>query len=256
LQVIDVTVPEQARLVEGATVRLNHAQDVYVARTYAYVADGGEGVAVIDVTKPAQPRLDQTFNANGAITDAHQVKVAMTNASLYAYVADGRGGLKVLQLTDPETMPTYAGFSPRPAPRLIASFKTKGAALAVSKGLDRDRAVDESGNQLAVFGRRGARPFNLAEQRRMFMLGDQLFAVADAPATPARDFKVVTVSAEGKVRRGGNVSGEEEAHAFAAQSSHFIAATSMRAAGATLGAMLISLLCWRATVRTRKKLTS
>ncbi|MCA1642513.1 MAG: hypothetical protein LC785_11305 [Acidobacteria bacterium] len=195
LKTVDVTSPARARLVEGALVPLRRARDVYVARTYAYVADGADGVAIIDVTKPEQPRLDQTFDAGGAIDDAHQVKVAMTNASLYAYVADGRNGLRVVQLTDPETMPTFAGFSPRPEPRLVATFRTKGAALAVSKGLDRDRAVDESGNQLAVFGRRGARPFNLSEQRRMFLLDDQLFTVTDAPATPARDFKVGTPSA-------------------------------------------------------------
>ena len=69
-------------------------------------------------------------------------------------------------------MPTYAGFSPRPQPRLIATFQTKGPALAVSKGLDRDRAVDESGNQIAVFGRRGARPFTLEEMRRMYLTKD------------------------------------------------------------------------------------
>jgi len=38
----------------------------------------------------------------------------------------------------------------------------------LSKGLDRDRAVDESGNQLAVFGRRGARPFRLDEMQKLF----------------------------------------------------------------------------------------
>ena len=104
----------------------------------------------------------------------------MTNASLYAYVADGSAGLRVLQLTDPETMPTYAGFSPRPQPRLIATFQTKGPALAVSKGLDRDRAVDESGNQTAVFGRRGARPFTLAELRRMYLTKDgRIFTVSN-----------------------------------------------------------------------------
>jgi len=66
----------------------------------------------------------------------HQVKVAMTNASLFAYVADGKNGMRVLQLTSPETMPEYAGFSPRPRPVLIATFKTKGEALAISKPLD------------------------------------------------------------------------------------------------------------------------
>ncbi|HEY2846409.1 MAG TPA: hypothetical protein VGI80_01245, partial [Pyrinomonadaceae bacterium] len=127
-----------ARRVDGADVPLNHAHDVYVARTYAYVADGEDGIAIIDVEHPEQPKLDQMFNAGGSMNDARSIRVGMTNASVYGYVADGKNGLKVLQLTDPETMPTYAGFSPRPQPVLIATFKTKGEALSISKGLDRD----------------------------------------------------------------------------------------------------------------------
>jgi hypothetical protein len=172
LKVVDVTVPEQARLVEGAFVPLGDAHDVYVARTYAYVANGKDGVAIVDVENPEKPRLDQTFNAGGQLNDVHQVKIAMTNASLFAYLADGKNGLRILQLTSPETMPEYAGFSPRPRPELIATFKTKGDALAISKPLDRDRAVDESGNQISVFGRRGARPFTLEEMMRLLRTND------------------------------------------------------------------------------------
>lgn len=174
----------EAVRIESASVPLKHAHDIYLARTYAYVANGEDGIAIIDVERPEQPKLDQTFNAEGSINDAHAVKVAMTNASLYAYVADGKNGLKILQLTDPETMPNYAGFSPRPQPRLIATFKTKGEALSVSKGLDRDRAVDESGNQIAVFGRRGARPFGFDEVMRMLRTNDgtgDFFQVSDDP---------------------------------------------------------------------------
>jgi hypothetical protein len=182
LKVIDVTNPEKAHLVDGATLRLNDARDVYVARTYAYVADGHEGIAIVDVENPEKPALYMMYSAQGeeggALRNTNQVKVAMTNASLYAYVADGEAGLRILQLTDPETMPTYAGFSPKPQPKLIATFKTKGPALAISKGLDRDRAVDESGNQVAVFGRRGARPFTLAEMQRMYLTKDgRVFSV-------------------------------------------------------------------------------
>ncbi|HUS11914.1 MAG TPA: hypothetical protein VMZ30_15720, partial [Pyrinomonadaceae bacterium] len=169
---------------------LSDAHDVYVARTYAYVANGKEGIAIIDVEQPERPRLDQTFNAAGKLNDAHQVKVAMTNASLFGYVADGRNGLRVLQLTSPETMPEYAGFSPRPRPVLIATFKTKGEALGISKPLDRDRAVDESGNQVSVFGRRGARPFNLDEMMRMVRTNDgrgDWFTVTDTPSRPPRN---------------------------------------------------------------------
>jgi hypothetical protein len=170
--------------VQGADIPLAHAHDIYVARTYAYVADGEDGIAVIDVETPEMPKLDQMFSAGGSINDAHGIKVAMTNASLYGYVADGKNGLKILQLTDPETMPTYAGFSPRPQPVVIATFKTKGEALSISKGLDRDRAVDESGNQLAVFGRRGARPFDFLDVMKLLRTNNgtgDFFTVSDEP---------------------------------------------------------------------------
>ena len=188
LKVIDIKnlqTKGEVHLVENALVPLHHANDIYVARTYAYVANREDGIAIIDVEKPEQPKLDQTYNADGKMNDAHAVKVAMTNASLYAYVADGKNGLKVLQLTDPETMPNYAGFSPRPEPKLIATFKTKGEALAISKGLDRDRAADESGNQIAVFGRRGARPFGFDDVMRMLRTNSgtgEFFTVSDEPA--------------------------------------------------------------------------
>jgi hypothetical protein len=157
---------------------------VYVARTYAYVADGEDGIAIIDVEHPEQPKLDQMFNAGGTINDARSIRVGMTNASVYGYVADGKNGMKVLQLTDPETMPTYAGFSPRPQPVLIATFRTKGEALSISKGLDRDRAADESGNQIAVFGRRGAHPFNFEDVMKLLRTNDgagDFFTVSDKP---------------------------------------------------------------------------
>jgi hypothetical protein len=38
----------------------------------------------------------------------------------------------------------------------------------MSKEIDRDRAVEESGDQIAVFGRRGAHTFNREEASRFF----------------------------------------------------------------------------------------
>ncbi|MEO6326012.1 MAG: hypothetical protein ABIT01_05010 [Thermoanaerobaculia bacterium] len=185
LKVADVTFPDQARVVAGASVPIEGANDVYVARTYAYVAAGKNGLAIIDVQKPEDPVLEQMFTANGAINDARQVKIGMTNNSLFAYLADGKNGLRVIQLLSPEQNPEIWGFSPKPTPRLIATKKTHGEALAVSKGLDRDRAVDESGNQLSVFGRRGARPFDLEEMRRLYIVNGKLMRVSDsAPSKP------------------------------------------------------------------------
>jgi hypothetical protein len=77
---------------------------------------------------------------------------------------------------------------------LISNFKTKGEALYISKGLDRDRAVDESGNQLAVFGRRGARPFTLEEMQRMYTIGGELFTVSDEPPNAPRTSKSATAA--------------------------------------------------------------
>ncbi len=169
VKVVDVTNPAQAKLVNGAMVRLEDARNIYLVRTYAYVAAGKQGLAILDIENPEQPKLDQVYNANGQINDAHDVKVGMTYVSLFAYIADGHNGMRIVQLTSPEETPGNYGFSPRPTPRLIASKHTLGPALAISEGIDRDRAIDEDGNQLSVFGRRGARPFNAEELLRLFM---------------------------------------------------------------------------------------
>ena len=168
LKVIDLTEPTTPRLVPGGLVKLADAQRIYLARTYAYVADGREGLAIIDIEKPEAPRLDQMFNADGALNDTRAVQVGAVNASMFALVADGKNGLRVMQLISPDTVPGYMGFSPRPNPHLIATFPTHGEALAVSRGLDRDRVVDETGHQTVVFGRRGARPFNAEEMKEFY----------------------------------------------------------------------------------------
>jgi hypothetical protein len=77
--------------------------------------------------------------------------------------------LKVVQLTSPSTQPNFYGFSPAPMPELIAWARTPSPALSMSKGLDRDRGVDESGGQIAVFGRLGSRPFTRPEMERLFI---------------------------------------------------------------------------------------
>jgi hypothetical protein len=199
----DVTDPENPKRVAGADIALADARDIYISRTYAYVAAGKQGLAIVDVERPESPKIDQIFSKDPAtgvvLDDVNAVKIGMTNASMYAYVADGKNGLRVLQITssdDRDADPGYSsweflGFSPHPHPRLIAQLKTPGPALCISKGLDRDRAVDESGNQLSVFGRRGARPLNLPEQQAMYLMeqpdgSHQPFYVQDGPSDQTR----------------------------------------------------------------------
>jgi hypothetical protein len=172
LKVIDVTDPTAPALVADSIIRIADARGVFIARTYAYVAAGAEGLVIVDVENPERMREHSRFNGYNGLNDATDVIIATTNASLFAYVADGSDGLKVLQLTSPDLQPKFYGFSPEPNPRVIAHYPTPRPALSLSRGLERDRAVDETGGQVAVFGRLGSRPFNREELRRFYLDAD------------------------------------------------------------------------------------
>ncbi len=186
MKVIDTTDLGKPKLVRGAMVPLTDARNIYVARTYAYVAGGKQGMVIVDVERPEHPKIDQIYNAEGKMVDTRDIKLGMTAASAFAYIADGTGGMKIVQIFAPNDQPNYLGFSPKPTPRLIATYKTHGPALAISKGIDRDRGADESGNQVTVFNRRGSRPFNKEEMERMYLRNGQLYTVTNTPPGPAK----------------------------------------------------------------------
>jgi hypothetical protein len=186
LKTIDVTDLAHPKLVPGSLVPLEDARNLYIARTYAYVAGGKQGLVIVDVTHAEHPKLEEVYNED-EINDTRDVKLGMTASSAFAYLADGKHGLRIVELFGPNSTPNFLGFSPKPKPKLIATFKTKGPALNISKGIDRDRAVDESGNQLTVFNRRGSRPFNQEEAARLYRHKDgTLYWVSDTPITPPR----------------------------------------------------------------------
>jgi len=183
LKVLDMTDLAHPRPV--VQMALPEANSIYVARTYAYIAGGKHGLIIVDVENPEKPHIEEVYTAEGEINDLHDVKLGITYSSEFAYLADGKNGLRVVQLTSPET-PGNGGFSPKPKPELIATHKFGNGteALCCSKALDRDRAVDESGNQIAVFGRVGARPLTLAEQRRLYLRNGRIWRVSDDPNDP------------------------------------------------------------------------
>lgn len=182
VKLFDVTNLRSPVAVPEGTIPLADARRLYLARTYAYIAAKGEGLVIADVTNPERPSIYRKETFDGRMTDVEDVVVASTNASLFAYVADGRAGVKVLQLTSPDSQPNFYGFSPAPMLELIAWAKTPSPALAMSKGLDRDRAVDETGGQIAVFGRLGSRPFTRSEMEKLFLTSKGVpWKVSDAP---------------------------------------------------------------------------
>jgi len=180
VKVLDITDPAHPQ--PRSKLKLHEAHSIYLARTYAYVAGGKEGLIILNIENPVNPKVDQIYNADGCINDLHDVKLAITYVSEFAYLADGKNGLRVVQLTSPDT-PGNMGFSPRPQPCLIGTYTLPhgGHALGISRALDRDRAVDEAGNQIGVFGRVGARPLNKEEQQKLFLRGGQVWQVSDEP---------------------------------------------------------------------------
>jgi hypothetical protein len=180
VKVLDVT--DLAKPVPKSVLRIPEAHSIYLGRAYAYVAAGPRGLVILDITKAEEPKVDQVYSAGGHINDAHDVNIAVTYNSLFAYIADGKNGMRVVQLISPET-PGFEGFAARPTPRLVATFRPEhgGHILNIARGLDRDRAVDENGNQIGVFGRVGARPLRDAEQRKMYLHDGKPWFVSDDP---------------------------------------------------------------------------
>lgn len=168
VKVFDISNPAKPVPIYGASVSLGHAGGLYAARTYLYVADGSNGLAIIDIKNPEKPHIANHFTANGQLNDVRDVQIGSISASMYALVADGHNGMRVLQMISPENVPGHMGFSPKPEPKLIATYPTEGAAVCISRGLDRDRVVDESGNQTVVFGRRGSGPLSLDEMAAFY----------------------------------------------------------------------------------------
>ena len=74
LEVVDITLPDAMQATNGR-IAIADARSVTVSRTYAYVAAGAAGVAIVDVTSPTAPALQETWNADGKLQDTNQVRV-------------------------------------------------------------------------------------------------------------------------------------------------------------------------------------
>jgi len=172
MKVFDVTAMEAPRWVRGALVPLEDARNLQVSRTYAYIAAGRQGLVIVNVQKPEEPRELDYDRSEVPLDDTYDVAVAATNASFFAYVADGRNGLRVLRLVEPSETPGNFGFAPVPVPKLVASYPTAGTAVALARGQVRDRFEDETGNQAAISNRLGSRTFNREEIRRLLYYPD------------------------------------------------------------------------------------
>ncbi|MFQ5455565.1 MAG: hypothetical protein ACE5EA_05075, partial [Nitrospirota bacterium] len=64
-----------------------YAYGIYVSGKYAYVADGGAGLQIVDISNPNAPALAGAYNTPHWAEDVYV-------SGKYAYVADGGAGLQ------------------------------------------------------------------------------------------------------------------------------------------------------------------
>jgi hypothetical protein len=124
LQVLDITSPITPTLV--STYPLTDAMDVVVHEQYAYVADGSQGVRVLNVSdvQHISPvgEVDTPGTANSLALDGQ-----------YLYVADGEAGVRMIDVSLPEN-PVEAG-----------AYDTPGNAVDVAARGGRVYVADSSG---------------------------------------------------------------------------------------------------------------
>src|SRR5207244_10840602 len=104
LKIVDLTEPTRPIPIPRGTIRLNHAERLYVARTYAYIANGPEGLAIVDIENPERPHLAQMFNAGGALNATRAGQIGRVTPSSFALRAEAGNGLRVVQLISPDTV--------------------------------------------------------------------------------------------------------------------------------------------------------
>jgi hypothetical protein len=103
LVVLDISEPTELREV-GVTRPFPYpVEDIAVNGTLAYVASGGAGMRVVDVSDPAHPVETGAFVSRGYAS-------GVAVAGEIAYLADGPYGLRVIDVSKP-AQPTEVGFT-------------------------------------------------------------------------------------------------------------------------------------------------
>ena len=94
LVVLDVTHPDTLREL-GATEPLGYyVEDIAIWGNHAYVAAGGAGLYIVDISNPSYPTITGSYDTRGYAE-------ALVVSGNYVFVADGPAGLRVIDVTDP-----------------------------------------------------------------------------------------------------------------------------------------------------------
>jgi len=105
---------------------------------YVYVADGGSGLRVIDVSAPGSPT-----EVGACATPGYAYGVAVAPAGSYVYVADGLSGLRVIDVSAPGS-PTEVGAYATPGSAQGVAVAPVDSYVYVADGLSGLRVIDVS----------------------------------------------------------------------------------------------------------------
>ncbi|WDE13108.1 Ig-like domain-containing protein [Thalassomonas haliotis] len=94
--VVDVTVTEFTPVAQKAVALPGYGNNVDIQGDLAYVASGGSGLQVLDVSNRENPQIIGALDTQGTSID---VKVSGN----FAYLADGAFGLQVVDISTPDT---------------------------------------------------------------------------------------------------------------------------------------------------------
>ncbi|MCK5147477.1 T9SS type A sorting domain-containing protein [bacterium] len=133
LWIVEVTNPAAPTLTTSLTMAGGvYAVDIDVMGHYVYVADGVDGLRVVDVRTITTPVIIGTENTGGSAIDV------MVNGS-FAYVADGTGGLRIISISTPA------------APAEVGYYDTGDVANAVYVADDTEIYITDRNGGLYLF---------------------------------------------------------------------------------------------------------
>ncbi len=75
---------------------------------YAFIADGGYGLQIINISNPTLPVLAGSYNTVGF---AYHVELSSVNGTSFAFVSDGAGGMVVINISIPSNPHISNGIS-------------------------------------------------------------------------------------------------------------------------------------------------
>jgi len=80
---------------------MDDVHNIYLARTYAYVAAGKHGLVILDIEKPESHARRSSVRRRRLYQRRARRELGVTYVTEFAYLADGKNGMHVVQLTGP-----------------------------------------------------------------------------------------------------------------------------------------------------------